>query len=208
MADPGPLPRPEDQRDLAGPQRGDEHPSLRQAARAWARCYSAQVGNTSSKVFDYGYVQALAQLQPSAAVTFQEELNKIVADIEAGNLTADELTRAREPALEALRRARETNDYWSFGRSDGVKLTTTPPNWNWRGEYDADPAPAHHRRPGRGRALPLSQRRQRGARVGGAAGFLSDPPPPFAGFNRRFAAGQLQAPPSQARYARKGRRVS
>jgi zinc protease len=74
--------------------------------------YSAQVGNTSSKVFDYGYVQAVAQLQPSAAVTFQEELNKIVADIKAGNLTADELTRAREPALEALRRARETNDYW------------------------------------------------------------------------------------------------
>ena len=80
--------------------------------RGLGTVYSAQVGNTSSKVFDYGYVQALAQMQPSAAPVFQEELNKIVADIKAGNLTPDELTRAREPALEALRRARETNDYW------------------------------------------------------------------------------------------------
>lgn len=80
--------------------------------RGLGTVYSAQVGNTSSKVFDYGYVQAVAQLSPSAAATFQDELNKIVADIKAGNLTADELTRAREPALEALRRARETNDYW------------------------------------------------------------------------------------------------
>jgi zinc protease len=80
--------------------------------RGLGAVYSAQVSATSSKVFDYGYVQALAQLQPSAAGLFQEELAKIVADLQAGHLTEDELTRAREPALESLRKARETNDYW------------------------------------------------------------------------------------------------
>ncbi len=80
--------------------------------RGLGAVYSAQVNGTSSKVFDYGYVQALAQLQPSATTLFHEELVKIVADLQAGNLTEDELTRAREPALESLRRSRETNDYW------------------------------------------------------------------------------------------------
>jgi zinc protease len=80
--------------------------------RGLGAVYSAQVNATSSKVFDYGYVQALAQLQPSAAALFQEELTKIVADLKAGQLSEDELTRAREPALESLRKARETNDYW------------------------------------------------------------------------------------------------
>jgi len=80
--------------------------------RGMGTVYSAQVGATSSKVFDYGYVQALAQLTPAANAVFHEELAKIVSDLQAGNLTEDQLTRAREPALEALRKARETNDYW------------------------------------------------------------------------------------------------
>ncbi len=80
--------------------------------RGMGTVYSAQVGGTSSKVFDYGYMQAMAQLQPSATPLFQAELDKIVAELQGGKLTEDELTRAREPALEALRKARETNDYW------------------------------------------------------------------------------------------------
>ena len=80
--------------------------------RGLGTVYNAQAGATSSKVFDYGYIQALAQLQPSAAQTFHDELDRIVADLKAGNLTEDELTRAREPVLEQLRKSREANDYW------------------------------------------------------------------------------------------------
>jgi zinc protease len=80
--------------------------------RGLGTVYVAQVGASSSKVFDYGYIQALAQLQPVAAQSFAQAVAQIVADIKAGKVTADELTRAREPELEALRRARESNGYW------------------------------------------------------------------------------------------------
>jgi zinc protease len=80
--------------------------------RGLGTVYVAQVGNTSSKVFDYGYVQALAQLQPAAAQKFHDELEKIVAELQAGTLSEDEMTRARAPTLEQLRKSRETNDYW------------------------------------------------------------------------------------------------
>jgi zinc protease len=80
--------------------------------RGLGTVYVAQAGSSSSKVFDYGYIQALAQLQPSAAQTFHDKLAAIVADLQAGKLTDDELTRARTPALEELRKARESNAYW------------------------------------------------------------------------------------------------
>jgi zinc protease len=80
--------------------------------RGMGTVYSAQVGTTSSKVFDYGYIQALAQLQPSAVQKFHEELEKIVTELQTTNVSADEMARAREPTLEQLRKSRETNDYW------------------------------------------------------------------------------------------------
>ena len=80
--------------------------------RGLGTVYVAQAGSSSSKVFDYGYIQALAQLQPAAAQTFHDRLAAIVADLQAGKLTEDELTRARTPQLEELRKARETNAYW------------------------------------------------------------------------------------------------
>jgi len=80
--------------------------------RGMGTVYSAQAGSSSSKIFDYGYIQALAQLQPEAAQTFHDTLAAIVADLQAGHVTEDELTRARTPALEELRKARESNAYW------------------------------------------------------------------------------------------------
>lgn len=80
--------------------------------RGLGTVYVAQAGSSSSKVFDYGYIQALAQLQPSAEPKFHEVLTKLVADLQGGKLTEDELTRARTPALEELRKARESNAYW------------------------------------------------------------------------------------------------
>jgi zinc protease len=80
--------------------------------RGLGTVYVAQVGNTSSKVFDYGYVQALAQLPPDQAQKFYDAVNDIVADLEAGKLTPDDLARAKNPALQELRKAQQTNEYW------------------------------------------------------------------------------------------------
>jgi zinc protease len=80
--------------------------------RGLGTVYVAQVGNTSSKVFDYGYVQALAQLPPDQAQQFYDAVNDIVADLEAGKLAQDDLARAKNPALQELRKAQQTNEYW------------------------------------------------------------------------------------------------
>ncbi len=74
--------------------------------------YVAQVGDNSSEVFDYGYVQALAQLPPDQAQQFYDTVRDIAAELEAGKLTEDDLARARNPALQDLRSEQESNDYW------------------------------------------------------------------------------------------------
>ena len=80
--------------------------------RGMGTVYTAQAASTSSKIFDYGYIEALAQLQPEAVQAFHDTLAAIVADMQAGGVTEDEINRARTPALEELRKARETNAYW------------------------------------------------------------------------------------------------
>jgi zinc protease len=80
--------------------------------RGLGTVYVAQVGNASSRVFDYGYVQALAQLPPAQAQQFYDAVDAIVADLQAGKATADDLERAKNPALQELRKSRQTNEYW------------------------------------------------------------------------------------------------
>jgi zinc protease len=80
--------------------------------RGLGMVYVANVGSASSRVFDYGYVQALAQLPPDKAQQFYDVINEIVADLQAGKLTADDLDRAKNPALQELRKTQQTNEYW------------------------------------------------------------------------------------------------
>ena len=80
--------------------------------RGLGTVYVAQVGSATSSVFDYGYVQALAQLPPDKAAQFDEALGEIVADLQAGKITDDDLARARNPALQDLGKTRQTNEYW------------------------------------------------------------------------------------------------
>jgi zinc protease len=80
--------------------------------RGLGTVYSAQVGSSSNKVFDYGYIQALAQLQPEAAQKFHDVLDGVIAELKDGKVSEDDLARARNPALEELRKARESNAYW------------------------------------------------------------------------------------------------
>ncbi len=74
--------------------------------------YSASVGTTASRVFNYGYIQAEAQLTPDNAAQFYDTLNDITADLKAGRITADELDRARNPAIQEFEKTRQTNEYW------------------------------------------------------------------------------------------------
>ena len=39
-------------------------------------------------------------------------MREIADDLKAGKITDDDLARARNPALEELRKSRETNEYW------------------------------------------------------------------------------------------------
>ncbi|HET7085322.1 MAG TPA: insulinase family protein [Rhizomicrobium sp.] len=74
--------------------------------------YVSFAGNLSSRVFDYGYLQALAQLPPEGAGKFRDAVAEIVRDLKAGKLSEDDLARAKNPAIAQLTRSRETNDYW------------------------------------------------------------------------------------------------
>ena len=74
--------------------------------------YVAQVNNASSEVFDYGYVQALAQLAPDQSQKFHDALDQVVQEMVEGKWTDDDLARAKIPALQELRKTRETNGYW------------------------------------------------------------------------------------------------
>lgn len=74
--------------------------------------YVAQVGSAASEVFDYGYIQALAQLSPGDSQKFYDALDQLVGEMAKGDWTEDDLARAKIPALQALRKTRETNGYW------------------------------------------------------------------------------------------------
>ena len=74
--------------------------------------YVAQVGSAASPVFDYGYLQASSQFQPDNLAKFDQALNAIIAGLKDQEVTADELARAKTPALEELERSRQSNDYW------------------------------------------------------------------------------------------------
>jgi zinc protease len=74
--------------------------------------YAAQVDESTSVVFDYGYIRAITQLPPEKASQFYDAVNAIVADLKATKLTQDDLDRARIPALQALKESQQTNEYW------------------------------------------------------------------------------------------------
>lgn len=82
--------------------------------------YSPAVGTNSSAVFpDYGYLFTQVETPPEALPGFFETVDRIAADLRDTPITADELQRARLPAVEGTRRAQATNAYW-MNQLDGV----------------------------------------------------------------------------------------
>ncbi|WP_425987665.1 M16 family metallopeptidase [Brevundimonas sp. TWP2-3-2] len=78
-----------------------------------ALAYSPGVGASSSDVYaGYGSISVTAQTTPENQAKLFEAVDVIAASLRDTPITEDELTRARAPQVEALRRSQAGNDYW------------------------------------------------------------------------------------------------
>ncbi len=74
----------------------------------------------------YGYVGVAVEAPPEKLADFDAAVSKIVADLQAKPVSADELERARAPRIEQLEKAQTTNEYWlsvlAQGQTDPRRL--------------------------------------------------------------------------------------
>ncbi len=75
--------------------------------------YSAIVSNTQSDVFeDYGYLWVGLDVQVSDIARMYAIADELAAAMASGEISEDELLRARTPLLEQIETAQETNRWW------------------------------------------------------------------------------------------------
>lgn len=75
--------------------------------------YTTQAMSQTSSAFPgYGILLAFADIPPPKADVFFGAVAKIVGDLKEQGPTADELDRARNPAVAKITQARQTNGYW------------------------------------------------------------------------------------------------
>ncbi len=75
--------------------------------------YSPQAGSTASDTFPgYGYISANVDVAPAMAQKITELVLSIGDDLAQHGVTEDELTRAKQPALTAMRESLRNNGYW------------------------------------------------------------------------------------------------
>jgi zinc protease len=91
--------------------------------------YSPSVGYNHSLVWTgWGYMAASVEVPPEKLPEFFSDVQKIAADLRAKEVSADELARAKKPRIEAIQRARVTNQYWlselSGAQADPRRLDT------------------------------------------------------------------------------------
>jgi zinc protease len=75
--------------------------------------YSPSVNYNHSFVWTgWGYVAASVEVPPDKLAAFFSDARKIAADLAAKEVSADELARAKQPRIERIEKARQTNEYW------------------------------------------------------------------------------------------------
>ena len=75
--------------------------------------YSPQAGSNASDLFrGYGYLSANVDVAPDMAGKITELVLAIGDDLAKNGVTEDELTRARQPALTAIKESMRNNGYW------------------------------------------------------------------------------------------------
>lgn len=78
-----------------------------------AAAYSPAAGYSGSRLFeDYGYFQVSLDLKPADVDSFFGVVNEIAASLASGEISEDELQRARRPVLESIEENQEQNGYW------------------------------------------------------------------------------------------------
>jgi zinc protease len=84
-----------------------------QLREAEGATYSPSVGYSHSLVWTgWGYLASSVEVPPEKLPQFFSDVDKIVADLKANEVSADELARAKKPRLETIQRAQVTNQYW------------------------------------------------------------------------------------------------
>jgi zinc protease len=89
--------------------------------------YSPGTDWDASIVFPgYGYVSATVEIPPAKVPGFYASVAKIAADLRDKPVSADELERAKKPRIEAIEKAKQTNEYWlgqlAGGQTDARRL--------------------------------------------------------------------------------------
>lgn len=75
--------------------------------------YSPSAFSLSSSTFkDYGYIGVSLDLEPDDVASLFTVVDEIVASIVAGDISEDEIDRARRPILEQIEENLEQNEYW------------------------------------------------------------------------------------------------
>src|SRR5262249_47030603 len=80
--------------------------------------YSPFAGSIASMVFQhFGYLDAGMEAPPEKLDGFFADVAQIAADLRAKPPNADELARAKTPAIDGLEKEMATNEYWLTGLS-------------------------------------------------------------------------------------------
>jgi zinc protease len=75
--------------------------------------YSPYARNNSSEIFPgYGFFMSYLEVDPAKAQTVAGVVTKIADDLYKNGVTEEELSRAKQPFLTALRESARTNTYW------------------------------------------------------------------------------------------------
>jgi zinc protease len=96
--------------------------------KAQGLTYSPSASASPSQVFaNYGYLSARVEIPPLKLDGFFSDVAVIVTDLRSHDIGADELERAKKPAVDDLERRRQTNEYWlnalANAQTDPRKLT-------------------------------------------------------------------------------------
>ncbi|MGO9545815.1 MAG: M16 family metallopeptidase [Rhodomicrobium sp.] len=75
--------------------------------------YSPQAGvRLSYELPGYGFAWSKVETPPDKIASFYANVSRIAADMRLNGVTADELARAKIPAIERLKKAELSNEYW------------------------------------------------------------------------------------------------
>jgi zinc protease len=101
---------------------------VEQLRRAEGLTYSPSAADAPSQAFaGYGYLSVRVETPPDKLDHFFKDTHAIAADLRARPIGDDELARVKIPAVDALEKRRQTNEYWlsalSGAQADDRKLT-------------------------------------------------------------------------------------